>query len=178
MRAMAANPQIVPSSLDVAGARADLDALDALRPPLEQVQRLHAMLEDTVALLGHDVMDVAYDGYQQLKLSGAAHGLDDLRRELGAQFSRSRRRAEEVPQPARSQARLERGSRLRAALFLARRDAGGRRCHRWSRAGRSRGRVRHAPGRRPRRWGRRPRACARRRHAMGFTTPRAGPVVS
>ena len=99
--ALEAHPQIVPPSLDVAAARADLDALDALRPVLAEVARLHAMLEDTVTLLGHDVMDVAYDGYQQLKLSGAAHGLEDLRRELGSQFSRTRRtRSEEVPEPA------------------------------------------------------------------------------
>lgn len=91
LRALENHPQIVPASLDVAAARADLDALDALRPLLEEVQRLHAQLDDTVALLGHDVMDVAYDGYQQLKLSGAAHGLEDLRRDLGAQFSRRRR---------------------------------------------------------------------------------------
>ena len=101
LSALEAHPQIVPPSLDVAGARADLDALDALRPVLAEVARLHAMLEDTVALLGHDVMDVAYDGYQQLKLSGAAHGLEDLRRDLGSQFARARRtRSEEVPEPA------------------------------------------------------------------------------
>ena len=53
--------------------------------------RLNSMLEDIVALLGHDVMDVALDGYNQLKISGAAHGLDDLRRDLGSRFSRNRR---------------------------------------------------------------------------------------
>ena len=100
LRALEAHPQIVPPSLDVAGARADLDALDALRPVLEEVQRLHVMLEDTVALLGHDVVDMAYDGYQQLKLTGTAHGLEDLRRDLGSQFARSRRRAEETPPAA------------------------------------------------------------------------------
>lgn len=42
-------------------------------------------------------MDVAYDGYQQLKLSGAAHGLEDLRRELGSQFARRRRAQVEAP---------------------------------------------------------------------------------
>jgi len=99
--ALETHPQIVPPSLDVPGARADLDALDALRPVLAEVARLHSMLEDTVMLLGHDVMDVAYDGYQQLKLSGAAHGLDNLRRELGSQFARARRsRSEKVPEPA------------------------------------------------------------------------------
>ena len=100
LRTLETHRQIVPPSLDVAGARADLDALDALRPVLEEVQRLQALLEGTVALLGHDVMDFAYEGYRQLKLSGTEHGLETMRRDLGHQFSRSRRRAqeEEVPQ--------------------------------------------------------------------------------
>jgi hypothetical protein len=100
LRTLEAHPQIVPPSLDVAGARADLDALDTLRPLLEAVQRLHSQLEDTVRLLGHDVMDFAYEGYQQLKLSGAAHGLEEMRRELGQQFSRPRRRQEGAPPAA------------------------------------------------------------------------------
>lgn len=59
---------------------------------LDAVQRLHSRVEDTIAALGHDMMDVALDGYGQLKLSGDAHGLEDLRKDLGARFSRSRRR--------------------------------------------------------------------------------------
>lgn len=92
IRAMVQNPQIVPPSLDLTGAQADLAALDRLRPIAEALQRLHSRVEDTLAALGHDVMDVALDGYGQLKLSGAAHGLEDLRRDLGARFSRTRRK--------------------------------------------------------------------------------------
>ncbi len=92
IRALVQNPQIVPPSLDLAGAQSDLAALDQLRPIDETLQRLHSRVEDTLAALGHDVMDVALDGYGQLKLSGAAHGLEDLRRDLGARFSRTRRR--------------------------------------------------------------------------------------
>ena len=92
IRALVQNPNIVPPSLDLAGAQADLVALDKLRPIAEALQRLHSRVEDTLAALGHDVMDVALDGYGQLKLSGAAHGLDDLRRELGSRFSRTRRK--------------------------------------------------------------------------------------
>ena len=92
IRALVQNPNIVPPSLDLAGAQADLAALDKLRPIAEALQRLHSRVEDTMAALGHDVMDVALDGYGQLKLSGAAHGLDDLRRELGSRFSRTRRK--------------------------------------------------------------------------------------
>ena len=97
LRTLETHRQIVPPSLDVAGARADLDALDALRPLLEEVRRLHALLEGTVALLGHDVMDFAYEGYRHLKLSGADQGLENLRRDIGDQFSRGRRRAQEEP---------------------------------------------------------------------------------
>jgi len=94
LAATEAHPHVIPPSLDVAGARADLDALDALRPLLREVNRLQALLEGTVALLGHDVMDFAYEGYRQLGVTGAAHGLEDLRRELGQQFARGRRRAQ------------------------------------------------------------------------------------
>ena len=77
-----------------------MEAFDALRPLLEAVRLLHAELEDTVALLGHDVMDFAYDGYQQLKLAGSADkGLDDMRRDIGAQFH-TRRRPSLAPEPA------------------------------------------------------------------------------
>jgi len=89
---LAQNPQIVPPSLDLAGAQADLAAFDQLRPIAEALQRLHSRVDDTLAALGSDVMDVAYEGYGQLKLSGAAHGLDDLRRDLGSRFSRTRRK--------------------------------------------------------------------------------------
>lgn len=72
----------------MAGAEADLQALDRLRPVLERLQRLASLAQDTAAALGHDAMNVAYDGYGQLKLSGAAHGLDELRKEIGARFAR------------------------------------------------------------------------------------------
>ncbi|GAB3383867.1 hypothetical protein [Lysobacter fragariae] len=99
-RVLEAHPLIVPPSLDVAAARADIEAIDALRPLLDAVQRLHTQLEHTLALLGHDAMDFAYEGYQQLKLSGAAHGLEEVRRELGQQFANRGRRRQEAPQPA------------------------------------------------------------------------------
>ncbi|KGM57827.1 hypothetical protein N799_01310 [Lysobacter arseniciresistens ZS79] len=95
LRVMAANPQIVPPSLDLAGASADLATLDQLRPLHEDLQKLVARLADTIDLLGSDAMDVALDGYAQLKLSGGDHGLDELRRQLGTRFKRGRREAAE-----------------------------------------------------------------------------------
>ena len=99
LRVMAANPQIVPPSLDLAGASADLATLDRLRPLLEDLHKLAVRLSDTVDLLGSDAMDVALDGYAQLKLSGGDHGLDDLRRQLGTRFRRGRREAAQPVPP-------------------------------------------------------------------------------
>lgn len=92
LRVLEQNPQIVPPSLNVRGARADLAAYDRLVPLLERLQRLTARMDDTVAALGSDVMDVALEGYGQIKLSGAAQGLEELRRELGGRFAKARRR--------------------------------------------------------------------------------------
>ncbi|GAB3353464.1 hypothetical protein [Lysobacter tyrosinilyticus] len=91
VRVLDQNRQIVPPSLDLAGAQADLAAIDQLRPVLERLQRLPSRVDDTVAALGSDVMVTSLEGYGQLKLSGAAHGLDDLRKEVSARWARQRR---------------------------------------------------------------------------------------
>ena len=93
LRVLEQNPKIVPPSLDLAAAKADLAALDRLQPLLERLTRLTSRVDDTVAALGSDVMDVALDGYAHIKLSGAAHGLDELRRALGGRFAKHRHRA-------------------------------------------------------------------------------------
>ena len=52
-----------------------------------------------MAQLGPAHMDFAYDGYQQLKLAGSGDkGLDEMRRDIGAQFNR-RRRPALTPEP-------------------------------------------------------------------------------
>ena len=100
VRVLDQNRQIVPPSLDLAGAQADLVAIDQLRPVLERLQRLLSRVDDTVNALGSDVMVTALEGYGQLKLSGAAHGLDELRKEVGARWSRQRRSNPAEAQPA------------------------------------------------------------------------------
>lgn len=95
LRVLAQNPGIVPPSLNLAEAQADLAVLDRLTPVLELLQKLAARVEDTVAALGSDVMDVALEGYGQIKLSGGAHGLEDLRKELSGRFAKSRRKVAE-----------------------------------------------------------------------------------
>lgn len=101
IRALQAHPHLVPPNMDLAGAQADLDALDAVRPLLEAVRLLAAELGDTVALLGHDAVDFAYDGYQLLKVSGNSdNALDTLRRDIGAQFRRRRQGKPQLEAPA------------------------------------------------------------------------------
>ena len=97
LRVLAQNPDIVPASLNLTEAQADLAALDKLVPVLEQLQRLTTRVEDTVAALGSDVMSVSLEGYAHIKLSGAGHGLDELRKELSGRCAQTRRK---TPQPA------------------------------------------------------------------------------
>ena len=91
---LAQNPQIVPPSLHVADAQADLLALDRLRPVLDRLQKLAERGSDTEIALGSDVMDVALEGYGLLKVSGKNQGLDSLRKELSSRWSKSRRTPE------------------------------------------------------------------------------------
>ena len=91
---LAQNPQIVPPSLNLAEAQADLRALDRLRPVLDRLQRLAERGADTEIALGSDVMDLALEGYGLLKVSGKNQGLDGLRKELSSRFSRSSRTPE------------------------------------------------------------------------------------
>lgn len=87
------NPQVVPPSLKVADARADLDAIDRLRPRLQRLQRLTERAQDSETLLGSDVMACALQGYALLKVSGKNQGLEGLRKELGTRFAKMGRTA-------------------------------------------------------------------------------------
>ena len=95
IRVLAANAAVVPPGLNVTGAQADLAALDMLLPIADALQRLNSRVQDTVAALGHDVMDVALDGYALLKVTGDTQGLVELRKDLGSRFARARRKEEE-----------------------------------------------------------------------------------
>ena len=100
LRVLEQNPKIVPPSFDLLGAKADLAAFERLQMVLERVSQLSRRLDDTVAALGSDVMDAALEGSSQIKLSGGAQGLDELRRELGGRFSRQRRKTDRAAEPA------------------------------------------------------------------------------
>lgn len=85
---LAQNPQVVPASLSIAEALSDLDTLDRLRPRLQRILRLAERASDTDVALRSDVMRCALDGYAILKVAGRNQGLEALRRNLGARFSK------------------------------------------------------------------------------------------
>jgi hypothetical protein len=90
---LAQNPQVMPASVGLADAQADLVALDRLRPLLLRLQRLSERASDTEFALGSDVMATSLQAYALLKLVGKNQGLEGLRSELGSRFARSSRKA-------------------------------------------------------------------------------------
>jgi hypothetical protein len=96
-------PQIIPPSVGLDQAQADLDTLDQLRPLFQRLHRLSRRSADTELALGSDIMAVSLNGYRMLKALGRSQGLESLRRELGEQrFTKSTRppQDEEVPAAA------------------------------------------------------------------------------
>jgi hypothetical protein len=89
LNVLAQNPQVVPASLDLAEAQRDLLALDQLRSRTSRLQQLIGRVEDTETALGSDVMNAALEGYALLKVLGKGSGLEGLRRDMAARFSRS-----------------------------------------------------------------------------------------
>lgn len=92
------NPQVVPASIGLADAQADLATLDRLRPRLARLQRLAERAQDSEIALGSDIMSLALEGYALLKVAGRNQGLEALRRYLGSRFNRRRQAA--VVEPA------------------------------------------------------------------------------
>jgi hypothetical protein len=90
------NPQVVPPSVNVADATADLLALDQLRPVMQRLTRLAERASDTEIALGSDAMTVALQGYALLKVAGKNQGLEGLRKDLGSRFAKSARSVEAV----------------------------------------------------------------------------------
>ncbi len=98
LRVLEQNPQIVPASVPLADAVADLAALEALRPRMVRLSRLSERASHTEIALGSDVMTVALQGYSLLKVTGRTEGLEPLRQEMGERFYRSSRQPQPVPQ--------------------------------------------------------------------------------
>jgi hypothetical protein len=100
LQALEQNPLVVPPSLKVGDARADLDAIDRLRPRLQRLQRLTERAQDSETMLGSDVMNCALQGYALLKVAGKNQGLEGLRKDLGSRFLKSSRAPADAPSPA------------------------------------------------------------------------------
>jgi len=98
------NPQVVPPSMLLAEAIADLQALDRLRPRLQRLKRLFERAVDTEMALGSDVMSAALQGYALLKVAGRNQGLEALRKGLGTRFAKATRQVEEEEAPPVAQA--------------------------------------------------------------------------
>ncbi|KGQ19766.1 hypothetical protein LF41_2268 [Lysobacter dokdonensis DS-58] len=92
IRTASSNPDVLPPNLDIAGAEADVAALDMLLPIMERVSQLSQRIDDTVAALGSDSFATARKAYAQLKLSGLAAGLEGLVKALGGTFARPSRK--------------------------------------------------------------------------------------
>ena len=87
------NRQVVPPSLGLDDAMADLAALEVIRPVLQRLNQIAERLRDTEMALGSDLMSAAVEGYSLLKVTGKQQGLDGLRKELGSRFARTTRKA-------------------------------------------------------------------------------------
>jgi hypothetical protein len=105
LRVLEQNPQIVPPNMNsgVVEAAADLKTMELLRPRMVRLARLSERASDTDFALGSDVMAVALQGYSLLRTTGRTEGLDSLRKELGARFTRGPRQTTSAEPPAKPQ---------------------------------------------------------------------------
>lgn len=92
------NPELVPPSLNLPEARADLAALDALRPRVARLKRLNSRGNDTLIAIGSDLDAVSRLGYKLVHVLGPALGLEDLRQGLSLRYARKRKAAETPPE--------------------------------------------------------------------------------
>jgi hypothetical protein len=97
----AENPGILPSSFDLPAYQRDIATLDALRPRLLRLGKLHQRGQDTEMAIGSDLMTNALQGYAFLKVAGKGQGLDEMRKMLSARFARGKAaETEHAPEPA------------------------------------------------------------------------------
>ncbi|GAA0888610.1 hypothetical protein [Rhodanobacter soli] len=94
------NPGVLPRNFDLAGYQRDLATLDALRPRLVRMGKLHQRGVDTEMAIGSDLMTNALEGYAVFKVAGKGQGLDDARKALAARFARGSRTPTPPSDPA------------------------------------------------------------------------------
>jgi hypothetical protein len=96
------NPGVLPGNFDLAGYQRDLATLDALRPRLLRMGKLHQRGVDTEMAIGSDLMTNALEGYAVFKVAGKGQGLDEARKALAARFARGSRTPAQPSDPAPS----------------------------------------------------------------------------
>lgn len=94
------NPQLIPASIDVNEAQADLANLDKLRPRLQRLQNLLGKGNDTEMALGSDLYTFSLDAYALLKVAGKGAALEALRQAMSIRFSRRNASSTPTPTPA------------------------------------------------------------------------------
>lgn len=92
---LAANPNVLPATFNLAEVRRDLTGFDTLRPRLVRIERLTEKMRDSQLALGSDVMSAALEGYALLKVAGKGEALDTARKALSARFGRGPRKKTE-----------------------------------------------------------------------------------
>jgi len=92
IRTMQQHPEMVPPGFDLAGAVADLNALERMERIDARIQQVARLSRDTRDALGSDVLAAADIGYKMSKTFGPSLGLGDLLKDLKQRFSRSRRK--------------------------------------------------------------------------------------
>ena len=92
IRTLQQNPSMVPPGLDLAGAIADLDALERMQRLDDRIQHLATLSRDTRDALGSDILAVADVGYQMSKTFGPALGLGEMLKDLRQRFARPRKK--------------------------------------------------------------------------------------
>jgi len=88
---MAQNRQIIPPSVDIGEAEADLRNLDQLRPIFSRLRTLVRKANDTEMALGSDILSFALEGYALARVFGKGASLDELREATQSRFGRRRK---------------------------------------------------------------------------------------
>jgi len=84
------------AAADLTAEEADLADLDKLRPRLARLTALTEKADDSEVAIGSDIMVFSLTLYGILKAIGAGAGLDALKAQMGARFTRGPR----TPRPA------------------------------------------------------------------------------
>jgi hypothetical protein len=83
------HPELIPSGINLEGARRDLDLFIALTPIVQSLSEVYHLAEDTQMVAGSEAYAAARVAYGSAKSLGTGMGLDDVIDELSLRFKRS-----------------------------------------------------------------------------------------